>query len=70
MLKIPGGISAGIDHCEEISVFCRDEGGNPEVLGPAVSLREDHLAKGIRKMGSCLPKEGTGEKESNQNLRF
>ena len=36
VLKIPGGVAAGIDHCEEISVHGRDEGGNSEVLGPTV----------------------------------
>ena len=47
VLKIPGGVAAGIDHCEEISVLCRDEGGNPEVLGPAVSLGKNYFSKGI-----------------------
>ena len=47
VLKIPGGVSAGIDHCEEISVLGRDEGGNPEVLGPAVSLGKNYFTKGI-----------------------
>ncbi|MBT3637249.1 MAG: hypothetical protein HN531_09930, partial [Opitutae bacterium] len=36
-----------IDYREEITVLGRDEGGNPEVLGSTVSLREDHLAKSI-----------------------
>ena len=48
VLKIPGGVAAGIDHREEITVLCRDDCGNPEVLGSTVSLREDHLAKSIR----------------------
>ena len=43
VLKIPSGVAAGIDHREEITVLGRDEGGNPEVLGSTVSLREDHL---------------------------
>ena len=48
VLKIPGGVAAGIDHREEITVLGRDEGGNPEVLGSTVSLWEYHLAKSIR----------------------
>ena len=43
VLKISGGVAAGIDHCEEISVLGRDDCGNSEVLGSTVSLREDHL---------------------------
>ena len=43
VLKISGGVAAGIDHCEEISVLGRDDCGNSEVLGSTVPLREDHL---------------------------
>ena len=54
VLKIPGGVAAGIDHCEQITVLCRDDCGNPEVLGSTVSFREDHLAKGIGKKGEVV----------------
>jgi hypothetical protein len=47
VLKIPGGVAAGIDYREEITVLGRDDCRNPEVLGSTVSLRENHLAKGI-----------------------
>ena len=51
VLKIPGGVAAGIDYREEISVLCRDDCGNPEVLGAPISLGENHLAKSIGKKG-------------------
>ena len=48
VLKIPGGISTGIDHCEQVTVFCGDDCGNPKVLGSTVPLRKKDLPENLR----------------------
>ena len=51
VLKIPGGISTGINYCEQVTVFCGDDCGDSKILGSSIFLGKNYLSKRVCNKG-------------------